>query len=59
MGRTRFFFFIFFFFVGGGGGIKGHNMKTKKGELSFMCATICLNLIHIPTKLHEAITNSK
>ena len=38
---------------------KGHYLKTKKGKQSFLCATNCLYLLHIPIKLHEDIMNSE
>ena len=34
---------------------KGHNLETRKGEQSFLCATCCPDLIHIPVKLLEDI----
>ena len=48
MARTRMF---------GENNQKGHNLETKKGEQSFLCATRHLDLIHIPIKLHEDILN--
>ena len=36
---------------------KLHNLETKKGEQSFLCATRRLDLIHIPIRLHDNMPN--
>ena len=37
---------------------RGITQKLRKGEQSFFKVTLCLDLIHIPMKLHEDIPNS-
>ena len=32
---------------------KGYNSETKKGEQSFLCGTLCLDLIYIYIKYHS------
>ena len=38
---------------------RGITWKLGKGEQLFLDVTHCLNLIHIPIKLHEVIMNSE